>query len=62
MAYVQDKAVLFTTDGYYIKNLTCGTIPDVLTTVDFGPGLVAKISNISKIINFPLNNTIQGLP
>lgn len=38
-SYVDHKAVLFTTDGYYQGFLKCGPIPGVLATVDFGPSI-----------------------
>lgn len=38
--YVGDKAVLFTNDIIHDKDVNCGKIPDVLATVDFGPGIV----------------------
>lgn len=34
--HVGQKAVLFTTDGVWGKMLTCGTIPGVFKTIDFG--------------------------
>lgn len=36
--YVDDKAVLFTTDMPNENAIRCGRIPDVFTTIDFGPG------------------------
>ena len=33
-----DNVVLFTTDGSGTNFLKCGAHPDLLTTVDFGPG------------------------
>lgn len=35
--HVQDKAVLFTTDGPATSYLKCGKIPGVYATIDFGP-------------------------
>lgn len=39
--YVNDKAVLFTTDMPNENALRCGQIPEVFTTIDFGPGKLA---------------------
>lgn len=41
-SYIGKNAVLFTTDGYSKKCLTCGPIANVLATVDFGPGTNVK--------------------
>ncbi|XP_050523930.1 beta-galactosidase-like [Daktulosphaira vitifoliae] len=35
-SYVQDKALLFTTDGCGTSYMKCGSIPEVYATVDFG--------------------------
>uniref|UniRef100_F7A9H0 Galactosidase beta 1 n=1 Tax=Xenopus tropicalis TaxID=8364 RepID=F7A9H0_XENTR len=36
--YLGDEIVLFTTDGNTEKELQCGSLQDLHTTVDFGPG------------------------
>lgn len=35
---IQDKALLYTTDGASVSLLRCGAIPGVYATVDFGSG------------------------
>lgn len=35
-SYVDNKAVLYTTDGCGQSYIDCGSIPDVYATVDFG--------------------------
>ncbi|OCT63375.1 beta-galactosidase [Xenopus laevis] len=36
--YLGDEVVLFTTDGNTERELQCGSLQDLYTTVDFGPG------------------------
>lgn len=35
-SYVAHKAVLYTTDGCGYSYFTCGSVPEVYATVDFG--------------------------
>ncbi|VVC31544.1 Glycoside hydrolase superfamily,Beta-galactosidase 1-like,Glycoside hydrolase, family [Cinara cedri] len=46
-SYVQNNAVLYTTDGCGESYVHCGSIPEVYATVDFGIG-----SNASECFNF----------
>ncbi|XP_066588529.1 beta-galactosidase-like [Prorops nasuta] len=42
--HIENKALLFTTDGYFDNMLRCGYIPGVYTTVDFGSGVNATLA------------------
>lgn len=48
-SYVQEKAVLFTTDGNAKHYLNCGVIPDVYPTIDFGTSNLKKKLIIYKL-------------
>lgn len=39
-SYVGYKALLYTTDGCGYSYFTCGSIPDVYATVDFGVSVI----------------------
>ncbi|KAK6051956.1 glycosyl hydrolase family 35, partial [Cooperia oncophora] len=43
--YVGKESVLYTTDGNYLADLKCGSVPYTLTTVDFGPTSNENINN-----------------
>lgn len=42
--YFGDDTVIYTTDGNAMSLLKCGSIPDTLTTVDFGPTTDQKVN------------------
>ncbi|KAJ8779001.1 hypothetical protein J1605_013235 [Eschrichtius robustus] len=46
-ALLGDKILLFTTDGP--EGLKCGSLQGLYTTIDFGPGLLSKADNMTKI-------------
>ncbi|ELK30540.1 Beta-galactosidase-1-like protein [Myotis davidii] len=46
-AILGDEILLFTTDGP--QGLRCGSLKGLYTTVDFGPGLLSKADNMTKI-------------
>ncbi|XP_014595862.1 beta-galactosidase-1-like protein isoform X4 [Equus caballus] len=46
-AILGDEILLFTTDGP--EGLKCGSLEGLYTTVDFGPGLLSKADNMTKI-------------
>jgi len=48
-SYVGYKALLYTTDGCGYSYFTCGAIPDVYATVDFGASV--KDGNYHIIVN-----------
>jgi len=51
-SYVQNKAVLYTTDACGQSYFNCGPIPEVFATVDFGPysnGLYNVIMKFTKL-------------
>ena len=50
--HVGNKAVLYTTDGYYKEALKCGPIEGVYATVDFGTS-----TNVTE--NFRMMRTVQ---
>ena len=36
--YLGKDVILFTVDGDSVRELSCGTLPSLFTTVDFGSG------------------------
>ncbi|EPB69728.1 glycosyl hydrolase family 35 [Ancylostoma ceylanicum] len=44
-SHLGEETVLYTTDGGSNSLLKCGTVPDTLTTVDFGPTAEKKINS-----------------